>query len=109
MAATHTGLKFLASTSLGQRQHELPCRGVLSNYMTDTGGHLKRDAIDDVQGVNDIAQRLRHLAAMGITDHGVQIHLLEGHLACTTYRKQSEFLYLALKTISNASKSCLTR
>ena len=47
-------------------------------------GYLKSDAFDYMERVNDIAQGLGHLAAMGITHHGVQIHLLEGHLPCIT-------------------------
>ena len=39
-----------------------------------------------MQGVDDIAQRLGHLATMSITHHGVQVHLLEGHFAYITCR-----------------------
>ena len=63
-------------TSLRQPRRGLPSRrDVLvrqgSKYKADTGVHLKRDSIDDVQGVDDIAQRLGHLASMSITHHGV--------------------------------------
>lgn len=49
-----------------------------------TVGDLKRDAFNDVDRVDDIAQGLGHLAAMGIAHHRVEVHLLEGHLPCTT-------------------------
>lgn len=55
-----------------------------SNNKADMGVHLKRDSIDDVQGVDDIAQRLGHLATMSITHHGMQVHLLEGYFAYIT-------------------------
>ena len=45
--------------------------------------HLEGDALDDVQRVNDIAQRLGHLAAVRIAHHAVQVHGAEGQLACT--------------------------
>ena len=44
---------------------------------------LEGDAVDDMQGVDDIAQGFGHFAAMSITHHGVQVHLLEGHLPCS--------------------------
>eukprot|EP00951_Prasinocladus_malaysianus_P040288 scaffold460966_cov35-Prasinocladus_malaysianus.AAC.1 len=49
---------------------------------------LQRDALDDVDGVDDVSERLGHLAAVGVPDHRVQIHLLEGNLACAgnTYK-----------------------
>ena len=48
------------------------------------GTCLERDALDDMKGVDDVAERLGHLAAMGIAHHGMEIHLLEGNLACST-------------------------
>lgn len=76
-------------TSLRQPRQGLPSRrDVLvrqgSDNKADMGVHLKRDSIDDVQGVDDIAQRLGHLATMSITHHGMQIDLLEGHFAYIT-------------------------
>lgn len=44
--------------------------------------YLERDAFNDMERVNNIAQGLGHLAAMGVAHHGVQVHLLEGHLPC---------------------------
>lgn len=46
-------------------------------------GDLKSDALDNIKGVDDVAQGLGHLAPMGVAHHGVQVHLLEGHLPCT--------------------------
>jgi len=43
---------------------------------------LKGDAIDDVHRVERVAQRLGHLVAVRVPHHRVQVHLLEGHLAC---------------------------
>lgn len=37
--------------------------------------HLQRDSIDDIQGVDDIAQRLAHLPAMGISHNGMEVDL----------------------------------
>ena len=45
---------------------------------------LQRDALDDVQGVDHVAQTLGHLAAMRVPHHVVQVHRVERHLACTT-------------------------
>lgn len=39
------------------------------------GHHLQGDSVDDIQGVDDIAQRLAHLPAMGIAHNGVQVDL----------------------------------
>mmetsp|Transcript_68897 Transcript_68897/g.175064 ORF Transcript_68897/g.175064 Transcript_68897/m.175064 type:complete len:276 (+) Transcript_68897:941-1768(+) len=39
------------------------------------------DALDDLNGVNDVAQALGHLAAVRVADHGVQVNGLEGQLA----------------------------
>ena len=43
---------------------------------------LQTDALDDMNGIYDIAKGLGHLPAMCITYHGVHVHLLEGHFAC---------------------------
>ena len=43
-------------------------------------GHLKSDPLNDIKRVDDVAQGLGHLAAMGVAHHGVQVHLLKGHL-----------------------------
>eukprot|EP01137_Pigoraptor_chileana_P033897 Opistho-2@25586 len=40
---------------------------------------LQLDATDDVNGINDIAKRLRHFPAVGIADNGVQKDLLKRH------------------------------
>lgn len=45
-------------------------------------GDLESDALDDIKGVDDVAQGLGHLAPMSVAHHGVQVHLLEGHLPC---------------------------
>ena len=37
--------------------------------------HLERDPLDDVQRVDDVAQRLAHLAAVLVSDHRVKVHL----------------------------------
>ncbi|KAI3493165.1 hypothetical protein L1887_42182 [Cichorium endivia] len=39
------------------------------------------DALDDVDGVDDVAERLGHLASVGVAHHGVAEDLLEGQLA----------------------------
>ena len=49
------------------------------------GADLKCDAFNDIDRINDIAQRLGHLAAMSISHHRVQVHLLEWHLACRAW------------------------
>lgn len=36
---------------------------------------FKGDAVDHVQRVDDVAERLAHLAAVRVADHGVQVHL----------------------------------
>lgn len=36
------------------------------------------NAINDMEGVNDIAQGFAHLAAMRVTHHGMQVHLQGG-------------------------------
>mmetsp|Transcript_40170 Transcript_40170/g.96285 ORF Transcript_40170/g.96285 Transcript_40170/m.96285 type:complete len:738 (+) Transcript_40170:1120-3333(+) len=41
---------------------------------------LQGDTVHHVQGIDHVAQRLRHLAPVGIPHHGVQIHGLEGEL-----------------------------
>ena len=41
---------------------------------------LQRDALDDVQGVDDVPERLGHLPAVRVPHHGVQVHLLERNL-----------------------------
>ena len=45
-------------------------------------GHLQGNALNDLQRVNDIAERLGHLPAMRVAHHAVQVHMAEGHLAC---------------------------
>ena len=42
---------------------------------------LEGDAVDDVERVDDVALRLRHLLAFGVADQSVYIHLAEGHFA----------------------------
>lgn len=42
---------------------------------------LEARAVDDVEGVDDVAERLAHLAAMRVAHHRVQKHLLERALA----------------------------
>lgn len=37
--------------------------------------HLQGDSMDNVQGVNDIAQRLAHFPAMGISHDGMKVDL----------------------------------
>lgn len=56
---------------------------ILSSATLCWDGSLVGHAINDVYGVDDIAQRLGHLAPMCIAYHGVQVHLAEGDLACT--------------------------
>ena len=41
--------------------------------------HLQRDAVDDVQRIDDVAERLAHLAAVLVADHGVQVDLTSHH------------------------------
>ena len=38
------------------------------------------DPVDDVERVDDVAEGLAHLAAMGVSHHGMEEDLLEGHL-----------------------------
>jgi hypothetical protein len=42
---------------------------------------LQADALDHVQRVDHVAQRLRHLAPVRVAHHRVQVDLLERHLA----------------------------
>lgn len=42
---------------------------------------LKRATFHDVDRVNDVTKRLGHLSAVGVSDHGVAVDLLERHLA----------------------------
>lgn len=37
--------------------------------------HLQCDSVDDVQGVNDVAQRFAHLPAMSISHDGMEVDL----------------------------------
>ena len=41
---------------------------------------LERQSLDDIERVDDIPQALTHLPTVGVTNHGVAIHLSEGHL-----------------------------
>ena len=42
---------------------------------------LEVQSLDHINRINDVPQTLAHLAPMRVTDHGVAVHLLEGHLA----------------------------
>ena len=42
---------------------------------------LERQALNHVNRVNDVAQALAHFPSVGITNHGMAIDLLEGHLS----------------------------
>jgi hypothetical protein len=42
---------------------------------------LQRDALDDVERVDDVAEALGHLAPVRVAHHAVQVDLPEGHLA----------------------------
>ena len=39
------------------------------------------DALDDVEGIDDVTEGLGHLTTVRVADHGVEVHLLEGNLA----------------------------
>lgn len=43
---------------------------------------LEVKTLDDVDRVDDVSERLAHLAAVSVTDHRVAVNLFEGHLAC---------------------------
>ena len=46
---------------------------------------VERDAVDDVERVDDVAQRLAHLAAVRVADDRVQVDVLERQLPCELF------------------------
>jgi len=42
--------------------------------------HLEGDALDDLEWVDDVAERLGHLAAVLVANHRVQVDVGEGQL-----------------------------
>ena len=53
--------------------------------VTDLLQHaLERAAVDHVQRVDHVAQRLGHLSAVLVANHGVQVHLREGQLVAVS-------------------------
>ena len=49
---------------------------------------LECRAIDDIDGINDVSERLGHFPSESISDDGVAVDLLEGHLACELDTKE---------------------
>mmetsp|Transcript_20794 Transcript_20794/g.69432 ORF Transcript_20794/g.69432 Transcript_20794/m.69432 type:complete len:230 (+) Transcript_20794:691-1380(+) len=43
---------------------------------------LEGDALDDIEGVDDVPEGLRHLPAVRVSDHGVKEDSVEGNLSC---------------------------
>jgi hypothetical protein len=41
---------------------------------------LERQSLDDIERFYDVPQALAHLPTVSVTNHGVAIHLSEGHL-----------------------------
>jgi hypothetical protein len=42
---------------------------------------VERASLHDIDRVDDVSERLGHLSAVGVSDHGMAVDLLEGHLA----------------------------
>ena len=59
-------------------QEDVLAGGVLGQHEAQRVGPV---AVHELEGIDDVAQRLRHLAALGVPDDPVHVHPAEGHVA----------------------------
>lgn len=65
----------LRGAGTNERGETLHARTYLKVHQSEILLYFKSNACDDVQRIDDIAERLAHLPSVGISHHCVQIHL----------------------------------